>query len=69
MANPVLTEADCIRWQTNGEELRAAVAWRIITDQDDVLSAFTSVPRSVLLNFAHSGRIDERYRRILEAFK
>ena len=60
-------EARCDAWAEAGDELRAAVGWRVFQGKADVMSVVTGVPEDVLKAFVETGEISEAHRRVLEA--
>lgn len=60
-------EARCDAWFAAGDELRAAVGWRVFQGKADVMSAVTGISVAVLRAFVETGEISDEHRRILEA--
>jgi negative regulator of sigma E activity len=59
-------EARCDAWMAAGEELRAAVAWRVFQGNGDVMEAVTGVPQEALTTFVETGLISAEHRAVLE---
>lgn len=62
-------EARCDAWAEAGDELRAAVGWRVFQGKAEVMSAVTGISVAVLKAFVETGEIRDEYRRILEAVR
>ena len=59
-------EARCDGWMAEGDELRAAVGWRVFQGKADVMAVVTGVPEDAIKAFVETGEISEAHRRILE---
>jgi hypothetical protein len=62
-------EQRCDRWAANGEELRAAVGWRVFQGKAKVFEALTGIPEARILAFVEAGTISEHDRRVLEMYR
>ena len=62
-------EARCDEFHRSGQELRAAVAWRIAQGKGQILAEFTAVPLERLQKFVDTGELSEQDRRFLDAMK
>lgn len=60
-------EKRCNKWAAQGQELRAAVAWRFYQGQGDVLSAVSGVPLGAIAQFVKTGKIDDTHKIRLES--
>ena len=60
-------KAQCDAWAAAGEELRAAVAWRVFQGKASIFQVVLGVPELVVRHFVDTGEIEDRYRLILEA--
>jgi hypothetical protein len=62
-------EARCDAWMAEGNELRAAVGWRVFQGKADVMAMVTGVPEAAIKAFVETGEISEAHRRVLDASK
>jgi hypothetical protein len=62
-------EARCDAWMAEGNELRAAVGWRVFQGKAVVIAAVTGVPEDIIKAFVETGEISDEYRRVLEAVR
>lgn len=62
-------EARCDGWMAEGDELRAAVGWRVFQGKAGVMAAVTGVPEEAIKAFVETGIISAKYRVILEAMR
>lgn len=62
-------EARCDAWAANGEDLRAAVAWRVFQGKAKVFEAVTGIPEARILAFVETGDISDSDRRTLEMYQ
>jgi hypothetical protein len=60
-------EARCDAWFAAGEELRAAVAWRVFQGKGELLETVTGVPLGAIQTFVETGVISDPHRLVLEA--
>lgn len=59
-------EARCDAWAENGEELRAAVAWRVFQGKAKVFEAVTGIPEARIRAFVETGELSDQDRKTLE---
>jgi hypothetical protein len=62
-------EARCDGWMAEGDELRAAVGWRVFQGKAGVMAAVTGVPEDAIKAFVETGEISDAHRRTLEAMR
>lgn len=62
-------EARCDGWMAEGNELRAAVGWRVFQGKASVMAAVTGVPEEAIKSFVETGEISDLHRRTLEAMR
>jgi hypothetical protein len=62
-------EARCDAWMAAGDELRAAVGWRVFQGKATVFEAVTGIPETRIRHFVETGEISEADRRILESYR
>lgn len=62
-------EARCDAWAAAGDELRAAVGWRVFQGKADVMETVTGVPVDALKTFVETGVISAEHRSILDVMR
>jgi hypothetical protein len=62
-------EARCDAWFAAGDELRAAVGWRVFQGKASVFEAMSGIPQERIVAFVETGEISEQDRRVLEALR
>jgi hypothetical protein len=62
-------EARCDAWAAAGDELRAAVGWRVFQGKASVFEAMGGIPQERIVAFVETGEISEQDRRVLETLR
>jgi hypothetical protein len=62
-------EARCDGWMAEGNELRAAVGWRVFQGKAGVMAAVTGIPEEAIKAFVETGIISAEHRSILDVMR
>ena len=62
-------ERRCDAMAAAGDELRAAVAWRVCQGKAAVFTALTGIPEDRIIRYADTGEISDDDKRVLEIYR